>query len=236
MKRNILLLFLAIFLLPSMSAAAPAGEVPPIDRNVPENVKSAVFALGCFWGPDARFGRLEGVIRTRVGYAGGTTENPTYRSIGDHTESIEIVYDPSVISYEELLDLFWESHNPAARPYSRQYMSLILYRNDEQKRAAEKSLEEREKIIGKEIRTQIVPLDIFYQAEDYHQKYNLKGNSVILEDLRRYYPDPQGITDSTAAARINGYLGRYGSKKELEREIESFGLTEEGEKALLRRF
>ena len=115
-------------------------------------------------------------------------------------------------------------------------MSLILYQNEEQKRIAGKSLKEQEKIIGTEIRTLIVPLDTFYQAEDYHQKYSLKGNSVLLEELRRYYPEPRGITDSTAAARINGYLGRYGTREELEREIDQFGLSEKGEQALLRRF
>src|SRR6056297_3828024 len=99
----------------------------PYDQKMNEvETETATFALGCFWGPDASFGALEGVIRTRVGYAGGSTEGPTYKMIGDHTETIEIDYDPAVISYRELLEIFFDSHNPYSQSYSRQYASLIL--------------------------------------------------------------------------------------------------------------
>ena len=175
------------------------------------------------------------MVRTRVGYAGGTTQNPSYHAIGDHSEAVEITYDPSVLSYEELLKLFWASHRPTSKPYSRQYMSLILYVNEEQRRPAEESLKMQQAGTDGIIHTELVPLDTFYQAEDYHQKYGLKGNPGLLGELRRYYPAEQGITDSTAAARINGYLGGHGTKEELLAEIDSYGLSGAGKEQLLRR-
>lgn len=239
----VLLLILAVSL-PAAGNGESAAETradtavpdaPPIDRREYETLKTAVFAMGCFWGPDARFGQLSGVVRTRVGYAGGTTSNPTYHSIGDHSEAIEITYDPSIITYNDLLQLFWASHSPTSKPYSRQYMSLILYVNEEQQRLAEDSRNAQQRGIDDAIYTEIVPLEQFYQAEDYHQKYGLKGNPGILGELRRYYPAAQGITDSTAAARINGYLNGHGTREELLAEIDSFGLTKAGKEQLLRR-
>jgi len=109
------LLVFSIVLL-SLFALSPsvfAQTEIPYDQKMNElDSETATFALGCFWGPDASFGALEGVVRTRVGYAGGTTEGPTYKMIGDHTETIEIDYDPAVISYRELLEIFFDSHNP----------------------------------------------------------------------------------------------------------------------------
>jgi hypothetical protein len=92
------------------------------------NVQTATLGMGWFWGPDARFGHLSGVIRTRVGFSGGTTPSPTYRNIGNHTETLEIDFDPTIISYEEILDIFWKNHNPLrVNDYKgRQYMSLLL--------------------------------------------------------------------------------------------------------------
>ena len=87
------------------------SEVPPIDLSVTMKIETATFALGWFWGPDSRFGSIDGVIRTRVGYAGGISNNPTYHNLGSHSETIQIDYDPTQISYNELLDVFWDSHN-----------------------------------------------------------------------------------------------------------------------------
>ena len=169
-----------------------------------------------------------------MGYAGGTTSSPTYRSIGDHTETLQVFYDPSVVSYKELLEIFWDSHNPASRPYSRQYMSIILYNSEDQRREAVASMKKREKQMGTKISTLIEEAGTFTPAEDYHQKYYLK-NSTLLKDLKTYYSEERGITDSTAAARINGYLAGYGTFEDLEKEINSFGLSREGKELLLRR-
>ncbi|MCH7756772.1 peptide-methionine (S)-S-oxide reductase, partial [Patescibacteria group bacterium] len=100
-------------------------------------VETATFALGCFWGPDDYFSKLPGVVRTRVGYSGGSTENPTYTDLGDHTETIEIEFDPSIISYEELLNHFFKKHN-AGIVQSTQYKSAIFTHNKKQYTLAEK--------------------------------------------------------------------------------------------------
>jgi peptide-methionine (S)-S-oxide reductase len=114
-------------------------------------------------------------------------------------------------------------------------MSIILYHDRDQRTAAERSLDRIEEKRGGQVFTEIVPLDVFTEAEGYHQKYNLQNSKLFLDELERYYSDLDGIVDSTAAARINGYLGRYGTIEELQREIEDFGLSEEAERELLRR-
>jgi methionine-S-sulfoxide reductase len=139
------------------------------------------------------------VIRTRVGYAGGTTENPTYDNIADHTETIQVDYDPAKISYAELLKIFWASHNPCAQAYSRQYMSAIFTMNDEQKRLA---LETR----PKNATTLITPLKKFTLAEDYHQKYSVRNNRAVMDEFKKLYPNDADFVSSTAAARVNALL------------------------------
>jgi peptide-methionine (S)-S-oxide reductase len=110
------------------------------------------------------------VTYTRVGYTGGTKSFPTYHSLGDHTEACQVVFDPSKISFEQLLDKFWKDHNPT-RKSKRQYMSGIWYTDDQQKEKIMKSKVELEKKMGKTIVTEIAPLGDFYLAEEYHQKY-----------------------------------------------------------------
>jgi peptide-methionine (S)-S-oxide reductase len=173
------------------------------------------------------------VIRTRVGYAGGTTRNPTYRSLGDHTETIQIDYDPTVISYAELLDVFWSSHSPVGRPWSRQYMSIVFYHNDEQKRLAlETKDREAARLMGT-IFTEVVPFSEFYLAEAYHQKYRLQQVSALMKDFRAIYPDDGDFVSSTAAARINGYVAGYGTVERFQEEWDSFELSSKGKEKLL---
>jgi methionine-S-sulfoxide reductase len=175
------------------------------------------------------------VVRTRVGYAGGTTDDPTYRNISDHTETLQIDYDPTVTSYQELLEVFWESHTPTLHIWSRQYMAAIFTHDAEQARLAEES---REKIADREsekIRTQILPLTGFWRAEDYHQKHRLRGDDLVLSELEARFPDPAAFTDSPVVSRVNGYLGGYGTLEQLEKEIASFELSPEAEKRLRER-
>ncbi len=172
------------------------------------------------------------MIRTRVGYSGGTKENPTYRSLGDHTESIEIDYNPEVISYNELLEIFWCSHHPTRPPYSKQYMSIIFYHNDQQKRLAIQTKEKREMELNSKIHTEIRPYEEFYRAEDYHQKYALKQNTNLTNWIKAIYPDAKALTDSTAAARLNGFVYGYGSKGSLEAAENELGLTSEASATL----
>ena len=167
------------------------------------------------------------MIRTRVGYAGGTTPDPTYKTIGDHTETVEIDFDSSRVSYADLLDVFWSAHRPTSRPFSRQYMSAILTHDDEQLRLAEESRDRLSATVGT-IYTRIEPLDTFYMAEEYHQKYRLRNAPALFREMRGYYPDADDFRDSTAVARLNGYLDGNGSCDELEAEIDGYGLSAVG--------
>ncbi|UCF96630.1 MAG: peptide-methionine (S)-S-oxide reductase [Spirochaetaceae bacterium] len=170
---------------------------------------------------------MPGVVRTRVGYAGGTTDNPTYYSIGDHSESIQIDYDPKLVSYAELLDVFWSAHNPRTSSFSRQYRSLIFVHNDRQRRLAVETKNKLKK--GGTVYTDIVAFSEFYLAEDYHQKYYLRNTEKLMGELRPLYPQEEEFINSTAVARLNGYIGGFGTLDQLERELDSFGLSERAE-------
>ena len=156
------------------------------------------------------------MIRTRVGYAGGTSDNPTYYQLGDHIETVQIDYDPQVVSYAQLLDTFWRSHNPAARPWSRQYMSAIFHHNEEQRRLALMTRDREAAKRGGRIYTEIAPAAGFYRAEDYHQKYYLRKRQRLMSLLRTLYPSEREFVDSTAAAVINGYVSGHGRFAEAE--------------------
>ncbi len=167
-------IFLSFFLFGSASGGAPSGKEA-----------RAIFAGGCFWCMQPPFDKTNGVIATYAGYTGGDKENPTYEEVSaggtGHRESIEVVYDPSKVSYAKLLDIFWHNIDPLD-PQGQfcdkgdQYRSAIFYTNDEQKRLAEASKEELIRS-GKfdKIYTDILPAKTFYRAEEYHQEYSKKN-------------------------------------------------------------
>jgi len=200
----------------------PGDSIPPIDACAPAQTETATFALGCFWAPDSRFGSLDGVIRTRVGYTGGTTESPAYHNLGDHTETIQIDYDPTLISYEQLLEIYWDSHNPTVQPWSRQYMSIVFYHNSEQRELAMETKQSEEARLGRPVYTEIIPFSEFYLAEDYHQKYYLQQLPELMKELATIYPNFADFIDSTAAARINGYVGGHVTFQGLQEQLNSF--------------
>lgn len=177
------------------------------DALPPSETGTATFGMGCFWGPDARFGAMEGVVRTRVGYAGGTKPDPTYHSLGDHTEVVQVEYDPTTLSYADLLDVFWANHSPRASP-KRQYRGVVLVHDDRQREAAERSLAAVEERTGASVATAIEPLDGFALAEAYHQKYELRSTPVLGDEFADLFGD--GLVDSTVAARLNGFVAGHG--------------------------
>ncbi|EMG36263.1 peptide methionine sulfoxide reductase [Desulfocurvibacter africanus PCS] len=174
--------------------------------------------------------------RTRVGYAGGSTPDPTYRRIGDHSETLQIEYDPQTIDYAELLRLFWEGHEPTRPAWSRQYASVIFWVDEEERRLAEESLREWNARRGG-VYTRVERLEEFHRAEDYHQKYYLRGAAEVMLDFTAIYPAQLGqraFADSPAAARVNGYLGGYGGPERLARDLALLGLSPRGERYLRR--
>jgi methionine-S-sulfoxide reductase len=175
---------------------------------------------------------MPGVITTRVGYAGGTKERPTYRSMGDHTECVQVVYDPSAITYDELLDAFFGMHEPTRSAHSVQYESLILTHDETQARAAQRAAERWEAVLGRKLTTRIEQYRGFANAEDYHQKYALRSDRSMMLRIRAHYPDDEGLRESTAAARLNGYLYGAGSPLQLEAEVDGLGLDLEGGRRL----
>jgi len=177
---------------------------------------------------------MDGIIRTRVGYAGGKKPHPTYHSLGDHTETIQIDYDPAIISYRQLLDVFWSSHDPKSRSWSTQYKAAVFYHNDEQQRLAVETRDRLGDKLGGTIHTEITPYSGFYMAEDYHQKYRLRGNTDFLREIKAIYPEEGDFVNSTAAARLNGYLAGYGRPEEVRKLLPDLGLSPETQARLLK--
>ena len=173
------------------------------------------------------------MVRTRVGYAGGITEDPTYYNLSDHSETVQIEYDLTRISYQELLDVFWEGHSPTQPAWSRQYASIIFYHDEEQRRLAQASKEQVETQCDCQVHSEIIPAAAFYLAEDYHQKYRLRASPTYMDEFAAVYPDPADLTNSTAAARVNGYLGGHGTLADLQAEIDGLGLSPEAREELL---
>jgi peptide-methionine (S)-S-oxide reductase len=144
--------------------------------------EKATFGMGCFWGAEEVFRVAKGVISTTVGYMGGTLANPTYEDVctdkTGHAEAVQVEYDPSSVSYKELLDIFWENHDPTTLnrqgpDLGTQYRSVVFFHTKEQEEEARKSKEglERSKRFKRPIVTEITPASTFYRAEEYHQKY-----------------------------------------------------------------
>ena len=161
----------------------------PLKPPFPETMQMAMFGMGCFWGAERKFWQLEGVFSTAVGYAAGYTPNPTYREVCSgltgHNEVVLVVFDPQVVSYEQLLKVFWESHDPTqgmrqGNDSGTQYRSGIYAYSEEQKKLAEDSLNTYQQALSnkgynKTITTEIIRAPEFYYAETYHQQYLSKN-------------------------------------------------------------
>ncbi|MFP4072454.1 MAG: peptide-methionine (S)-S-oxide reductase MsrA [Actinomycetota bacterium] len=175
--------------LPGREETVPVPEAHfvngnPLEGPFPEDTEVAVFGMGCFWGAERRFWKLPGVYTTSAGYAGGTTPNPTYEEVctgkTGHAEVVMVVYRPAEISYDELLRVFWETHDPTqgyrqGNDVGTQYRSAIYTTTDEQLDQAKRSRDVYQAVLNEqgfgEITTEIEPLGEYYYAEDYHQQY-----------------------------------------------------------------
>ena len=145
----------------------------------------AVLALGCFWGPEKKFGELEGIVKTEVGYCGGKMSNTTYKEVctgeTEHAEVVKLFFDPKKISYEQIIDCFFDFHDPTTLnrqgpDIGTQYRSEIFYSNEQQKNISLSKIEELNKKFGSKITTKVSEIKNYTKAEDYHQKY-LEKNS-----------------------------------------------------------
>jgi peptide-methionine (S)-S-oxide reductase len=186
--------------MPTADSALPGRQTPiqahdrhyvnghPLQPPFPANMQQAIFGLGCFWGAERRFWQTEGVYTTAAGYSAGYTPNPTYQEVctgmTGHNEVVLVVFDPALVSYQDLLKIFWEAHDPTqgmrqGNDVGTQYRSGIYYFNDAQRKLAQKSAaayQERLKEAGyPAITTEIKPAAPFYHAEDYHQQYLAKN-------------------------------------------------------------
>lgn len=184
MRKELLMVFLSGLIVGYGELAFSEGNTQQMETKG-EQLEKATFAGGCFWCMQPPYSELKGVVSTTVGYTGGTKPHPTYEEVSTgttgHAESVEITYDPSQISYSELLDIFWKSIDPTTRnqqfaDIGTQYRTAIFYHDGEQKRLAIASKEkfERSGKFGKPIVTEIVPTSTFYPAEAYHQDYYKK--------------------------------------------------------------
>ncbi len=210
-----------------------------IDKELVKGIdlETVTFGMGCFWGPEARFGSLPGVIRTRVGYAGGTTESPTYKTIADHTETVQIDFDPTTISFEEILLHFWRNHYPNRDQYKgQQYVSSLRYHNEQQLQIIDQVKMKMEQELGEPIETEITLLEQFTLAEQRHQKYYLKRYPKALEQLEPFYSSEESLVDSTFAARLNGFVKGFGTRDQIVTEIQSWQVDESARQQLIQQF
>jgi len=168
-------------LLPILAAVLMMAMAPHARADAP---KTAIFAGGCFWCMESDFDDQKGVLKTTSGYTGGTTANPTYEEVSSgttgHLESVEVTYDPAVVSYAQLLTIYWQNVDPfdAEGQFcdkGTQYHAAIFYGNDDEKKLAEESLQRVEKKFGKPVETLLKPASTFYPAEEYHQDYHHKN-------------------------------------------------------------
>ncbi len=172
------------------------------------------------------------MYRTRVGYTGGSTKDPTYQNLGDHSESLQIDFDRTVVSYEDLLDYFFDNHKPFSPPWSVQYKSAIFYANEDQKLAAEKKKAALEEENGTTIYTDILPLETFYLAEPYHQKHDLRKHPLLVQELEARYPTLEEFLAAPSVTWINSYVWGCGLLDDLLEDLPSFGLSLEAEEFL----
>jgi peptide-methionine (S)-S-oxide reductase len=180
----------------------------------------AAFGMGCFWGGEALFGAVPGVKRTSVGFAGGSTPQPTYLHIGDHIETVLVEYDPDVVDYRSLIDVFWTGHDPGQDPWMNQYRSMIFPVTERQEELAEVAVRKARSRRDEAVLTQVLPIDSFHPDETYHQKYYLRKHRELWSEVTEVFGSEQAALRSTVAARLNAGLGGYADGAAVEVALE----------------
>lgn len=180
-----------------------AATIRSFDERAPppDETETATFALGCFWGPDAVFGAVDGVVRTRVGYAGGTTPNPSYQDLGDHSEAVQVDYDPAAVSFGDLVDVAIARHSTRHQPRKRQYQHVLFYETENDRATIDAALDA---LAVPDVQTRVEPLDSFTVGEPYHQKYTLGSEPATLRAFEDAGYDDDAVRESPAAATLNG--------------------------------
>ena len=185
-------------------------QIREYDRRAMDSTETATatFGIGCFWGPDAQFGAVDGVVRTRVGYAGGTKRDPTYHALGDHTEVVQVDFDPEIVPYRDLLNRVFKSHNPQRQTGKMQYQNIVLAETQNQQSVLDEFLTTRG-LTADGIGTRIEQLSRFYPAEEYHQKYKLRSTSSFIDTFEAAGYSDDELRESPIAAKLNGYAAGY---------------------------
>ena len=192
--------------------------------------KRAYFSMGCFWGSEALMGSAHGVVLTRVGFTGGTLPNPSYSAIGDHVETVEVLYDPERTDYVSLLRHFWSHHNARAKPIFRQYASAVFCSEKEEIELAKTVREEWEQKGEEKVLTAVLPLNQFYPAAENHQKYYLQQDPKLLQSL----PGEDRLS-TVLATKLNAISGRAGERESLEKTLSDLGVDTKAQAVLFNR-
>ena len=181
--------------------------------------------MGCFWGAEALFGGVAGVRRTSVGFAGGASQAPTYRSIGDHIETVLVEFDPQIVSYQALLEVFWSGHDPSRNPWMNQYRSMIFPVDSGQKRRAERAVSEARASRDGAVLTEVRPIEVFHPDRTYHSKYYLRNIKPLWTRVIQAFGSKQSALDSTVAARLNAWAGGKAEGEDALAAIEESNLS-----------
>lgn len=178
---------------------------------------------------------MDGVLRTRVGYSGGKSTNPSYKVVDLHTEVVEIDYDPQVISYGDLIDVFFASHNETLRPYDQRVKSLIFYRNDDEHKIAREKLNAIRNATPEEdsVYTELKAFDVFYLAEPEHQNRSLKLEVSLYDELKQIFGSEDNMLLSILVSKLNGYIYGYGEQEGALELLEGSGLSEASKERVL---
>jgi hypothetical protein len=169
------------------------------------------------------------VARTRVGYSGGEKPHPSYDDIGDHTETVEVDFDPKEISFAKIMEIYAQAPNVDSPSSRRQYRNVVFYHDSTQQQTAQQVLDR----LGKS-KVALEPFRDFTRAEDYHQKYHLQLSTPLMKDCYKLFPDSRSFVDSTATARINGFLMGHGDAEQVKKDLPQLGLSPESQETLLK--